>query len=996
MNKSRALVVLLAVLLLPLLFAGHAMGANPIPAGWGPYAVLANPIDREVYVANFWSDDVTFIDSQSDSVIGTVSVGAPGKFAAPVALAYNPLTGRLYVVNYQTARLVVIRANTRTLETSIAVGSSHGNPRSVVVNPDTNLVYMTTLGVGPGKVYVIDGDPGRPTLNQVLATISVGNYPRSAAVNTTLNRLYVANALSNTVSVIDIAPASPTYNQVVATVTVGSDPYALAINHSTAKVYVANRMGNTVSVIDGITNTRTGTVVTGTYPRALDVNPDRNLIYVTNRDSNTVTVIDGASDTVAATVPTGSKPYAVAAVRTPTGKTYVANYDAGAASSVTVINPDFSASQEPAGVQPMSLSIDTLLAKPKVFVANYGSSNVSVIDPDAQGSSLVTSIDRFPGDNTGNPTPVVSGTSTSLATPLAHKIMAVYYQIDSMEGTWHKAAIISGAGTSFVNWEIAVDEPLAPGAHTIRVVALDMTGATVTCSDGSANSTPYTGDIAAYDFSISAGNRPPTAEAGGPYSGLEGGSLTLDGSASIDPDGDSLTYAWDLDSDGTADVWGMQPTGVWWYDDREGVVALTVSDGRTSATDAALVTVHNVAPTADAGPDRTVFWGDEVTFVGSYVDPGANDLVTGGWMLGDGASADGLSATHVFADPGTYAATLAVRDKDGGIGADDAAITVERRPARLSYSGDLVGEYSDDAHVSASLVDENGASIAGRPAIFTVGEQSISAVTDILGQASADITLNQPAGEKALAVTFDGDAYYRPTSWSGALEVRKEFTALAYLGDAITQRYQTATLKAQLSEADASVGGLGGKEVVFTISDGMNVQTATAVTDTDGLATSSVKVTNPPGMYGVIASFAGDDFYQSSQSANTPYVIWQAISGLNVHGGGWLLNNGEKANFGFTARYLDGSDVPKGQLEFHDRSSGLNVHSDGFDWLILTAGNGAVLQGTATLNGQNEHLFRLIVSDIATPGKDRDSIELQIDAVPLAAGLLGGGNILIQ
>ena len=45
-------------------------------------------------------------------------------------------------------------------------------------------------------------------------------------------------------------------------------------------------------------------------------------------------------------------------------------------------------------------------------------------------------------------------------------------------------------------------------------------------------------------------DRPPTVSAGGPYAVDEGGSVTLAASAD-DPDGDALTYAWDLDGNGT-------------------------------------------------------------------------------------------------------------------------------------------------------------------------------------------------------------------------------------------------------------------------------------------------------------------------------------------------------------------------------------------------------------------------------------------------------------
>ena len=54
-------------------------------------------------------------------------------------------------------------------------------------------------------------------------------------------------------------------------------------------------------------------------------------------------------------------------------------------------------------------------------------------------------------------------------------------------------------------------------------------------------------------------NAAPTAGAGGPYSVAEGGSVDVSATGS-DPDGDALTYAWDLDNNGSFETPGQSAT----------------------------------------------------------------------------------------------------------------------------------------------------------------------------------------------------------------------------------------------------------------------------------------------------------------------------------------------------------------------------------------------------------------------------------------------------
>ena len=116
-------------------------------------------------------------------------------------------------------------------------------------------------------------------------------------------------------------------------------------------------------------------------------------------------------------------------------------------------------------------------------------------------------------------------------------------------------------------------------------------------------------DSAPTTTTVSVPNRAPIANAGGPYTGgVSPQAILFDGSGSYDPDGDYLAnyrYYWDF-GDGT--TWDIGPT-MWhsYYQPGTYTVTLTVGDGfLVSAPSSATVTVINLPPVADAGPDQTV------------------------------------------------------------------------------------------------------------------------------------------------------------------------------------------------------------------------------------------------------------------------------------------------------------------------------------------------------------------------------------------------------
>ncbi|HMH52046.1 MAG TPA: IPTL-CTERM sorting domain-containing protein, partial [Candidatus Acidoferrum sp.] len=129
--------------------------------------------------------------------------------------AINPTGTRLYVANAGAGTVSVVDTATNVVIATVTVGSF---PFGVAVNPTGTRVYVANGGAG-GGVSVID-----TASNTVVATVPV---PSAAGIAITPNgaRAYVADFAFNSVQVIDTAT-----NTVVATITGGfSRPIAFGI-----------------------------------------------------------------------------------------------------------------------------------------------------------------------------------------------------------------------------------------------------------------------------------------------------------------------------------------------------------------------------------------------------------------------------------------------------------------------------------------------------------------------------------------------------------------------------------------------------------------------------------------------------------------------------------------------------------------------------------------------------------------------------------------------
>ena len=105
------------------------------------------------------------------------------------------------------------------------------------------------------------------------------------------------------------AAAAPT---VISTISVGTAPVGVGVNSSTNRIYVANYNSNSVSVIDGSANTVVSTISVGSeFPRC---GTHFSLYLCGKWGSGTVSVIDRSTDAVVSSISVGSNPYGVESI----------------------------------------------------------------------------------------------------------------------------------------------------------------------------------------------------------------------------------------------------------------------------------------------------------------------------------------------------------------------------------------------------------------------------------------------------------------------------------------------------------------------------------------------------------------------------------------------------------------------------------------------------------------------------------------------------------
>ena len=286
-----------------------------IPVGTRPRGVRISPDGKTVFVALSGSpkcpptmpdeecekltvdktkDGVAVVDVATRKVTRVLPGGSD-----PETFDISPDGSTLFVSNEDVDSASIVDVASGKVRFAVPVGRE---PEGVRLQPDGAVVWVT--GETDHNLTLLDTKTGK-----VLGHVNVGKRPRDLAFSPDGSRAYATSEIDGTVWVIDV-PSKKTLK--VIQLPKDARPMGVVVSPDGKRIYVANGRGGSVSVIDAASNAVTATVPVGQRPWGIALTSDGSKLYTANGPSNDVTVVDAMKMQVIKKIPVGKVPWGVA------------------------------------------------------------------------------------------------------------------------------------------------------------------------------------------------------------------------------------------------------------------------------------------------------------------------------------------------------------------------------------------------------------------------------------------------------------------------------------------------------------------------------------------------------------------------------------------------------------------------------------------------------------------------------------------------------------
>ena len=213
---------------------------------------------------------------------------------------------------------------------------------------------------------------------------------------------------------------------------------------------------------------------------------------------------------------------------------------------------------------------------------------------------------------------------------------------------------------------------------------------------------------------VEGNSKPPVAVPDGPYTSMEGSTVSLSGSESFDAGGTITGYSWTFGDGGNASGATASHT---YAQDGSYLVRLIVTDNRGVAdTTFTSASVANVAPNVSTFAGATLLPGETYSATGSFADPGA-DPWSATVNYGDGAGVETLvlsgknfALSHTYMLAGTFTVTVRVADDDAS-SSRSQFVTVIAPSQGLTQAAGMVNDLANAAGLNSGNANSLNAKI---------------------------------------------------------------------------------------------------------------------------------------------------------------------------------------------------------------------------------------------------------------------------------------------